>query len=164
MFNSIVHQYLIPGAQIGVKVAVEPSTKEIGDIFTASRVILPYSGAGCLECNHLISADRLRLEALPEPDRRAQRYVEDDEVQEPSVIALNALSAAQVAVDFMLMFTGLFKDGVTTGHVLNFVRERTSAKVSSTMTENCPDCGVGTNSRRARGDRFRLPYRETKAT
>jgi tRNA A37 threonylcarbamoyladenosine dehydratase len=162
VFNALVHQYLIPGAQIGAKVSVDPSTMEITEVFTATRLVLPHPGRGCLECHGLIPAARLQLEALNESERRAQRYVDDPEVAEPSVITLNVLSAGQAANDLMMMFTGLFEESAPLGHLFNFVRERTVEAVGPQTNTRCPDCGMESRSRRARGDRVRLPCRMTR--
>jgi molybdopterin/thiamine biosynthesis adenylyltransferase len=159
VFNALVHQYLIPGAQIGSKVTVAQKDGAILDITVASRPVLPNPGGGCLECHELIPAGRLQQEALSESDRIGQRYVDDDVVTEPSVICLNVLSAAQVATDLMMMFTGLYNEGVNLRPTIGFVRERKFETVDSRINISCPDCSYDFRSRRARGDRRRLPCR-----
>ncbi len=47
IFNSLVHQYLIPGVQIGAKVPVDKTTGQVGSIFTVTRPVLPFAGGGC---------------------------------------------------------------------------------------------------------------------
>ncbi|HYY58563.1 MAG TPA: ThiF family adenylyltransferase [Pyrinomonadaceae bacterium] len=159
VFNALVHQYLIPGAQVGAKVPVDPKTGEVGDIFVATRPVLPYPYGGCLDCHGLIPAARLQDEALSEGERRAQRYVDSTDVAEPSVITLNALSAAQAANDLMMMFTGLYHGETVMPHHVNFVRERVLHTVEPVADEFCLHCGSHARSRRARGDRARLPCR-----
>ncbi|HPO85016.1 MAG: hypothetical protein DPW21_00570 [Anaerolineae bacterium] len=159
VFNAIVHQYLIPGAQIGIKPLVDKS-RVVDQILVASRIVLPFPGGGCLSCNRLIPANRLTLEGLSEKERRAQRYVDDEEIEEPSVITLNALSAARVANDFMMMFTGLFSDQVNLDHLMEFAEIRQLNRVGHLTDEGCLDCGTSNKSRYARGDRARLPCRE----
>jgi hypothetical protein len=61
----------------------------------------------CLNCSGLISSARLQEEATSEEERRRQRYVDDDMVHAPSVIALNAMGAARAVSDWMLEVTGL---------------------------------------------------------
>jgi hypothetical protein len=163
VFNAIVHQYLIPGVQIGAKVPVDKKTKEVGDIFVATRPVLPAPGHGCLHCHQLIPPSHLTDEALTEGERRAQRYVDDEEVAEPSVITLNVLSAGQAANDLMMMFTGLFHDSVHLSHHLNFTRERLLNIVKPRAVDSCLDCATHAKSRRARGDRARLPCRSPQA-
>jgi molybdopterin/thiamine biosynthesis adenylyltransferase len=158
VFNALVHQYLIPGAQIGAKVRTVGG--QIGDVMAVTRPVLPFPGGGCLDCNGLIPPARLQEEALSERERRAQRYVDDDSVAEPSVITLNALSAAPAVNDLMMMFTGLYDDDVRLDHTMNFVRERQVRTVEPRADELCLDCGCSHKSRRARGDRARLPCRE----
>ncbi|MBA4192170.1 MAG: hypothetical protein C0467_29695 [Planctomycetaceae bacterium] len=159
VFNALCQQYLIPGVQIGAKVTVDKTTRQVTDITTATRPVLPHPCGGCLDCHELILPDRLQEEALTADERRAQRYVDDDEVAEPSVIALNALSAAQAANDLMMMFTGLFDEAVALEHTINFARRRSPMAVSGRSNEDCLDCGCKPRSRRARGDRVRLPCR-----
>ncbi len=159
VFNAIVHQYLIPGAQIGIKPLLDKS-HVVYQIQVASRIVLPFPGGGCLSCNGLIPANRLALEGLSEKERRAQRYIDDEDVIEPSVITLNALSAARVANDFMMMFTGLFNEDTILSHLMEFAEERQLYHINHQTNEQCLDCGNGSRSRRARGDRARLPCRE----
>lgn len=159
VFNALVQQYLIPGAQIGVKIPADRKTHEIGDITAATRLVLPYSGGGCLRCHDLIPPGRLQQEALSERDRRAQRYLEDDSVPEPSVITLNALSAAQAANDLMMMFMGLYDDVTSLPHLTDFAGERTLFVTEPVSDTNCIDCSYTAKSRRGRGDRMRLPCR-----
>lgn len=159
VFSALVHQYLIPGIQIGAKVAVDRVTSQVGDIFTVTRSVLPHPDGGCLHCHELISAGRLQEEALTEGERRAQRYVEHDDVAEPSVIILNALSAAPAVNEFMMIFTGLYLDGVELHHQMNFVRERQWTTSEPRHEPFCLDCSDSPRSRRGRGDRGRLPCR-----
>jgi molybdopterin/thiamine biosynthesis adenylyltransferase len=159
VFNALVHQYLIPGIQIGAKVPVDHQTHRVGEIHVAIRPVLPAPGQGCLNCHNLIPPARVQEEALTEQERRAQRYVDSEDVAEASVITLNALSAAQAANDFMMMVTGLFADSTTLDHQLNFVRIRQVSSVGERHSDACPDCGTMPQSGRARGDRKRLPCR-----
>ena len=99
VFNVLVHQYLIPGVQVGAKVVVDPATGAVDDVFTVVRFVEP--GYGCLLCNGLISSDALQLESLSPDERRAQRYVDEPEVPAPSVITLNAVAAAHAVDDFL---------------------------------------------------------------
>lgn len=159
MFNAICQQYLIPGVQIGAKVTVDPRTKIVDQITALTRLVMPYPGGGCLECNGFIPPDLLRQEALTEHERRAQRYVEDDTVTQPSVITLNAISAAPAANDLMMMFTGLYYDNADLSYLHHIARERVTEAPSSQVKHTCLDCSLKPKSRRARGDRMRLPYR-----
>src|SRR5262249_34887675 len=107
VFNALVHQYLIPGFQVGSKVSVDEATKNIDDIFVVSRPVLPFGGGGCLLCNGLISASRLQNEAVGKVELRQQGYVADPEIASPSVITLNALASAQSVNDFFMSYLGL---------------------------------------------------------
>ena len=81
VFNALVHQYLIPGMQVGAKVLVDTNTGAIGDVFVASRPVLPFASGGCLGCNALIPADKLQEEALSPDERRRKGYVDDPNVR-----------------------------------------------------------------------------------
>ena len=83
VFNALVHQYLIPGAQVGSKVPVDRKTREVGDIFIAARPVFPMAGGGCLRCNNLIPPAQLQREAITLEERRRQAYVDDPEVVAP---------------------------------------------------------------------------------
>jgi molybdopterin/thiamine biosynthesis adenylyltransferase len=159
VFNALVHQYLIPGSQVGAKVPVNRSTGSVEDIFVATRPVLPYPEGGCLQCHGLIPPSRLQEEALTESECRAQRYVDFDGVAEPSVITLNVLSAAQAVNDVMMMFTGLYNEETSLSQTMNFVRDRQLITVEPRRDEYCITCGDSARSRRARGDHVRLPCR-----
>jgi len=160
VFNALVQQYLISGAQAGTKVPVDKATSRIGDIHTASRIVTPGPNGGCLVCQGLIPPDKLQEEAVSPHERRAQRYVEDTEVFAPSVITLNALAASPVANDFMMMLTGLIEDDLGPEALLQFPRERSMYKTAVTSKSSaCVWCSPSLGSAFARGDGRRLPTR-----
>ncbi len=160
VFNALVHQYLIPGFQIGVKVLKEPQTKEVGEITAVTRPVLPNVGGGCLKCQGAIPPGRVQNEALTEPERRRQRYVDDDTVEQPSVITLNVLSAAEAVNDVLFAVTGLLNDDVDLEQRIYYPRKRVAMRVAPRATSDCLDCGINVRSRKARGDRARLPCRQ----
>jgi hypothetical protein len=92
-----------PGIQVGAKVQVARDGS-VTDIFSVVRPVAP--GFGCLWCNELINPAKLREEATSVEQVRRQRYVDDDAVQAPSVISLNAVVAAHAVDDYMLSVTG----------------------------------------------------------
>ena len=157
IFNALVHQYLIPGIQIGAKVTVEPKTGKVEDVFTVSRLVLPSSG--CLQCNGLISSAQLQQEALTPEERRRQRYITDEEVPDPSVITLNALSASQAMNDFLLIMTGLLQSTASAKYIQMHPCERITERVNVRSEPNCRTCSSLRGSRYARGDKACLPCR-----
>jgi ThiF family len=159
VFNALVYQYLIPGIQVGAKIPVNQKTREVGEIFTVTRPILPFAGGGCLHCHEVIIPSKLQEEALSDEERKAQRYVDDEEIAEPSVITLNVESVAQALNDFLMMFTGLYHPSVDLNHQISFIRERVINNVGSKANSFCLDCSLSQRSRLARGDRHRLPCR-----
>ena len=158
VFNALVHQYLIPGVQIGSKVPVDKRSGDLGNVFSVARLILPSPGDGCLLCNELIPAEKLREEALSQEERRRQRYVDDDDVTAPSVITLNALGAAQATNDFLFHFLGLFDPAqAKSGYLMHYSRERIWRQTECRTEAGCLHCGTTLRALFARGDRSSLP-------
>jgi tRNA A37 threonylcarbamoyladenosine dehydratase len=157
MFNALVHQYLIPGIQIGAKVQADPGTGKIRDVFAVTRLVLPSSG--CLLCNGAISSAQLQREALSESERQRQRYIAGEDIPEPSVITLNALSAGQAMNDFLFIMTGLL-DHVQPAHILMSPRERTTERVRLRQDQGCPMCSLSAGRLYGYGDRRQLPCRQ----
>jgi len=160
VFNALVYQYLIPGMQIGAKVPVDHESKQVKDIFAVTRPVLPYPGGGCLKCHELISASRLQEEALSQEERRLQRYIEDEDIPEPSVITLNLQSAAPALNDFLMMLTGLYTPNISLEHTFYRVQERVQQMVEPRSNKDCLDCSSNEFSRFAKGDRSHLPCRQ----
>ncbi len=157
VFNAIVHQYLVPGFQVGAKVPVEKATGIVKDVFTVCRPVLPSSG--CLWCNGLISPAGLQREAST-PEEEAQRYVEEAEVVAPSVITLNATAAAQAANDFLFSLTGLTHPDAPLDYMYLSPRKREVRMEVPRNETTCRECGTMSYSRFARGDGASLPTRE----
>lgn len=159
VFNALVQQYLIPGIQIGVFINKDKETSTVDSILINTRPVMPYLSGGCLECHQLISPIRLQEESLTPDERRKQRYVDFEEVPQPNVITLNAVSAAQAVNDFMMMFTGLFSSNVNMYHIQQEAVKRERFTILSALNTNCLDCSLHPKSRKAKGDRARLPCR-----
>lgn len=154
VFNALVHQYLIPGVQVGAKVPVDPDTGAVGDVFTAVRFVEP--GVGCLYCNGLISARALQEEAMTADERRAQRYVDEPEVPAPSVISLNAIPAAHAVNDFLFNVLDL---KTAPSSWLRFSPRRNDVRFDEPRKDmECPECSNG-RGRLGRGDNVPLPVR-----
>ena len=157
VFNALVHQYLIPGAQVGAKVRVNKATGEVGDVHSVYRPVLPDSG--CLWCNGLISPARLQEEAISETERRQQRYVEEDTVRAPSVISLNAVACAHAVDDYLFSVTGLLESGTPNDYRRFLPREANFMLDAPRRDPGCTECGRGHKSRFAMGSGRRLPTR-----
>lgn len=158
VFNALVHQYLIPGVQMGSKVPVDRKTGDIGDIFSVCRPVTP--DRGCLRCNELIPAWKLQDEIHTVEERRQQRYVDDDDVAAPSVITLNAITAAHAVNDFLFHITGLTYPDASTDYRRFLARARDVRFDEPQSVTTCLDCGLTALSRRARGDSAELPTKE----
>ena len=157
VFNAIVHQYLIPGVQVGSKVEIEPGG-HIHGIYSIVRPVTP--DAGCLWCNGLISAARVNDESLPDAIRETQRYVPTDDAAAPSIGTLNLLGVAQATNHFMLAVTGLLRDSAATYDYRRFeaLSERQLTEIPR-KDPACLECGLTTRSVRARGDSAPVPTR-----
>ena len=154
VFNALVHQYLIPGVQVGAKI-VSDRTGRVDDVYAVTRLVTPDSG--CLHCTGFINAAKLQDETLSEEERRSQRYVEDDDVVAPSVITLNASACAQAANDFLFYMTGLTTHGASQDYVRYRPLCREWWQDKPPRKPGCLDCGLEDRSRFGRGDDFRLP-------
>ncbi len=149
VFNSICHQYLVPGFQVGAKVHAPGSRVE--DAFAVSRIVGP--DAMCMWCGGLISSTKLQEEALSPDQRKAINYVEN--VPAPSVITMNAMSTALALNDFLFMFTGLHQTDDLAPRRYDFLRRE--PVIETLPVRTCRECG----GRKGRGDRADLPTRFT---
>ncbi|MHB8294313.1 MAG: ThiF family adenylyltransferase [Acidimicrobiales bacterium] len=157
VFNALVQQYLIPGAQVGAKVTVDKSSGGVLDVFSVYRPVLP--GSGCLWCNDLISPARLQEEALSETERRQQRYVEEATVHAPSVITLNAVACAHAVDDYLFSVTCLLAAGTTNAYRRFLPREADFMLDQPRRDPECTECGCGPKGRLGMGSALRLPTR-----
>ena len=141
VFNAIVHQYLIPGTQVGAKVTVDRESGEILDVFSVVRPVTP--DLGCLWCNGLVSAAGLQEEAISHEERERQRYVDDPVVAAPSVITLNAVAAAHAVDDYLFLVTGLLEQHAP-NQWLRFTPRDGDVKFETPRKDPmCRECGAG---------------------
>jgi hypothetical protein len=154
LFNAIVHQYLIPGVQVGAKAQPDKTTGEILDLFSVVRPMPP--GHGCLWCNGLVSPSKLQEEALSDEERRRQRYVDDVDVVAPSVITLNAIAAADAVNDYLMTTTGLLDPHELLRWSRYLPRERSVIREMPRRDLDCPECS-GPSGRLGKGPTRRLP-------
>ena len=145
---------------MGSKVPVDPKTGDVGDVFSVCRPVTP--DRGCLRCNELIPAWKLQEEIHTAEERRQQRYVDDADVAAPSVITLNAITAAHAVNDFLFYITGLTYADASTDYRRFLARARDVRFDEPQTVPTCLDCGLGLTSRRARGDSVELPTKERR--
>ena len=155
LFNALVHQYLIPGTQMGSKIQSDRVSGGLLNVHTSVRHVTP--DCGCLVCNQAISAARLQEESVSKEMLQAQKYTDEPDIIAPSVITLNAISAAQAANDFLFYLTGITHDDAFGGYVQSHPLVRRTRMVQPRRDDDCPDCGAGADSRRARGDGADIP-------
>jgi hypothetical protein len=109
--NQISYQYLIPTLQVGSKVVIEPRSGDVQDIYGVIRSL--GVAPGCLRCNELVNLTKLAEEAVATAEqRRNQRYVDEPDIEAPSVITLNSMAVGWAVNDFMHFATGLGRPAV----------------------------------------------------
>jgi hypothetical protein len=154
VFNALVHQYLIPGVQLGSKIRADKDGSLL-DVMSANRPVRP--GQGCLWCNQLIDTNILAKEAKTDEERKAQAYGTDE--PNPSVISLNAISAAHGMNDFLLDYLDLRAEcEILHYEHFHFLTNKRSL-VEPRQDNDCPECAV-TGERYGRGDAVALPTME----
>jgi len=150
VFNAIVHQYLIPGVQIGSKVSTDPDGNLL-DLLSVNRPVRP--NLGCLWCNELVDPTQLAKEAKSDEERKDQAYGVEE--PNPSVITLNAVAASHAVNDFLLDYLNLRGEMPVRYEHFHFLREKRML-VEPTMDAGCTECGRE-QLRFARGDTVDLP-------
>lgn len=156
VFNAIVHQYLIPGIQIGAKIEVA-ADGSVNQVYVAVRPALP--SRGCFQCNSLIEPMRLQEEARTEEERVAQNYLDEPEVVDPSVVTLNGITASHAVNAMLFSVTGLAEPELL-NHRLFFPRTGEVLSVLAHKDPGCPICSRREDGVYALGDpSTRLPCR-----
>ncbi|HEY6735741.1 MAG TPA: ThiF family adenylyltransferase [Roseiarcus sp.] len=150
VFNALVHQYLIPGVQLGAKVRTT-ATGDIDNAMSAIRDVRP--GHGCLWCNQLIDPSQLAIEAKSDQERKDQAYGVG--VPNPSVITLNAVAAAHAVNDFLFYFLELHEDEQPATYRHLHAIGPGAARVTPRRDPTCRDCSAA--GRFGRGDALPLP-------
>ena len=151
VFNALVHQYLIPGVQMGSKIRCNPDDETLLAVMCANRPVRP--GTGCLWCNQLIDPNMLALEAKSDEERKAQAYGVAE--PNPSVISLNAVAAAHAVNDFLLDYLELRKAQNEVRYEHFYFLEGKRSLVAPRKDPDCPECTDA--SRFGRGDGIPLP-------
>lgn len=152
VFNAIVHQYYVPGVQVGTKIRLDADGDRIEAAYSVVRRVRP--GEGCLLCNELIDPTQLAMEWKTFEERREQHY--GLYISNPSVITFNAVGAAHAVNDFLLALTG-----IRTAERSLYERydHLTHAVVHEEPRRdpNCPECSSTVASRLGLGDARPLP-------
>ena len=156
LFNAIVHQYGIPGIQVGAKIPVSDDGA-VGNVFCVSRMVTPEQG--CLWCNGLINPGRLQNEAVPDAAKRGYAYVDDPDVVAPSVVTVNAIACAHAADDFLFHMTGLKYDDAETGWFRWNSRRALAGYDMPRRDAGCVECSQNGNSHLGMADNGTLPTR-----
>jgi len=151
VFNALIHQYLIPGVQLGSKVRAN-SEGSLIEVMSANRPVRP--GRGCLWCNQLIDPDQLAKEAKTDEERRAQAYGVEE--PNPSVITLNGISSAHAVNDFLLDYLGLRQEREELYYEHFHCLKGKQSLVAPRFDADCPECSPS-GLRYGRGDSVSLP-------
>jgi hypothetical protein len=112
-----------------------------------------------LWCNGLITPGGLQEEALTPEERRAQRYVDEEDIPAPSVITLNALATAHGVNDYLFRLTALREAQASDDYV--YIEPRTgNVRLDMPRRDTgCMECSQAPGSRFARGDARQLPVK-----
>ncbi len=154
--NAIANAYLTPAVQIGAKADTRPDGS-IEQIYCAVRPILPPDG--CLHCAGAIDQVLVQRETATEEERIAQNYLGGDSGEiDPSVITLNAVTAAAATNLFLLSTVGLGQPGLAR-HRIHTPANGEWLTLQPQRTDSCPWCSQAPQSRLARGDAATLPVR-----
>ncbi len=151
VFNALVHQYLVPGVQLGSKIRAA-ADGSLADVMSANRPVRP--GHGCLWCNQLIDTNILAKEAKSDEERKEQAY--GTEESNPSVISLNAVAASHAVNDFLLDYLSLRPEPAALHYEHFHFLTGKRALVEPRRDADCPECWVAGN-RYGRGDAIPLP-------
>lgn len=151
VFNALIHQYLIPGVQLGSKIRSD-SVGKLLEVMSANRPVRP--GHGCLWCNELIDTRQLAEEAKTDDDRKAQAYGVEE--VNPSVISVNAVSAAHAVNDFLLDYLAIRPDTGSHCYEHFYHLKKTRSLVQPRRDSVCPECSRS-GKRYGRGDLVPLP-------
>ena len=152
IINALCHQYLIPVWQVGTKIQVDADAGDVEDVFSVVRHLVP--GQSCLWCTGLIDRTQLAEESASPQQRDAQRYIA--EVPAPSVVTLNAVSAAHAVNDYLLTTVGLTRSDSQAEWTRHHPLQRRLA-VQRTRTDGaCTEC----KGRLGAGPLARLPVRQ----
>ena len=163
VFNALVHQFLIPGVQIGTKIQRDSATDELDDVFVNVRPVTP--DFGCLWCANLVDPRRLQLEALSEEERTGYDYIKGERAA--SVVTLNSVGVGLAVNDFLFAWTGLLPKHADRQrrHLRYWPREHKLAnRILVDSRPTCYDCGTTARSRLGRGSNWDLPTRSDRRT
>ena len=157
VFNALVHQFLIPGVQVGTRVRRDTATDTLDAVYVNVRPVTP--DFGCLWCADLIDPGQLQQEAMPEDERARNDYIEGDPAA--SVVTLNSVGVGLAVNDFLLAWTGLLSgDERLRRHLRYWPREqKLHNRILPDTDRDCSDCGAPAQSRFGRGSEWELPTR-----
>jgi molybdopterin/thiamine biosynthesis adenylyltransferase len=152
VFNAIVHQYYIPGVQLGSKVRTEGAQGKIHSAYSVVRTVRPKEG--CLLCNHLIDPAKLADEWKSDAERQDQQY--GTSIPNPSVITMNAIAASHAVNDFLFSFTGIRSEEKALYRRYNHLDQSVTYE-HPRQDAGCPECSFSATSRLGRGSGHFLP-------
>ncbi len=163
VFNALVHQFLIPGVQIGTRIRHCDDSGELHDVFVNVRPVTP--DFGCFWCAELIDGRQLQMEAMPEEERRGQEYIHGEPAA--SVVTLNSVGVGLAVNDFLFAWTGLLPSSSErlSRHLRYYPHEnRLMNRALVERHPRCTDCGISNGSRFGRGDNWDLPTARSRRT
>lgn len=106
LLNRAAYRYLTPVIDLGTAFRVDMAGAVVGD---AGRVVVLAAGRPCLACWDHLDPDALRIEALPDEQRKremADGYLNGAHEPQPSVMAFNAMVASAGVIELLRLVTG----------------------------------------------------------
>ena len=154
VFNALVQQYYVPGVQLGAKVRPDEISGDLLAAYSVTRQVRPEQG--CLLCNQLINPTKLADEWKTDAEREDQHY--GTNTANPSVVTLNAVSAAHAVNDFLFDFLHL-RDAPTARAPYERFDQLSGAheRIHPRRDASCSECSKHDASRLGMGDEVRLP-------
>jgi molybdopterin/thiamine biosynthesis adenylyltransferase len=148
VLNWLSYQYLIPMIDLGVGINVDESR---GVEAITGRVQLVGPGMPCLDCCGTLDSLLVRAELLSESERKADQYISDRIVHQPSVINFNGIVASLATTMFVAVTTGL---PLTARHQVYYGLRGEVRSAEAASKAECPICGPA-SSILARGETLR---------
>jgi len=94
---------------------------------------------------------------MSDEERRDLRYVDDENVEAPSVITMNAVACADAINTFLYTFLGLSANGYDLRYHMQLCQERNWVPIETRTNDDCFHCGRTANSSFGMGDSVELP-------
>ncbi|MBI4838571.1 MAG: ThiF family adenylyltransferase [Nitrospirae bacterium] len=120
--NQLSYQYLIPVINMGIRIDSKSGT--IHGAFGSIDIIRP--DQPCLWCSGFLNSDRIMAESLPANERKArlrEGYVEDIDMNAPSVISLTTTVSGHATTTFLQLITDFMQEAGNISRLNYYIME-----------------------------------------